>query len=434
LILALALVFTGAKSLGAAVQQSATQGTRSEEAKPDTVAADVAAPDTVRPPARPPFDAIDAIELPFRVVLWPVALVLDGVFLLVERLTLPSRPSIFVRALQSMNEARAYPGVGSIGRRSGLSAKMDVYSFEPFFLQTGISVRGSQRHRAGLTFGDAQSGLEASYGFRRDAAVRFWGIGGTTPEANRAEYLRDRQEAGVRGRAQVSPRVDLGASVLYEDNRVDRALGSEVGVPDLFDPVPYGFQERTRFVRFDVSAGLDLTHREALQVRGASLRVGASLFRGVNGTDTDFHRFGADLRGFVPLNRRQILAVRAFAELNRLDDGPDIPFFHLASVGSTTGLRGFSSDRFTDTDSFGVMSEWRWEIWRDLHERSRSEFFLFFDTAGVGPGLSNITTSGVRFSWGLGMRLLTLQRYIGHWYLGFSEEGTRFRIDNSVIF
>jgi outer membrane protein assembly factor BamA len=205
-------------------------------------------------------------------------------------------------------------------------------------------------------------------------------------------------------------------------------------VPDLFDPVPYGFQERTRFVRFDVSAGLDLTHREALQVRGASLRVGASLFRGVNGTDTDFHRFGADLRGFVPLNRRQILAVRAFAELNRLDDGPDIPFFHLASVGSTTGLRGFSSDRFTDTDSFGVMSEWRWEIWRDLHERSRSEFFLFFDTAGVGPGLSNITTSGVRFSWGLGMRLLTLQRYIGHWYLGFSEEGTRFRIDNSVIF
>ena len=77
--------------------------------------------------------------------------------------------------------------------------------------------------------------------------------------------------------------------------------------------------------------------------------------------------------------------------------GQGVPFYHLASLGSERGGRAYHQLRFRDLAMAAFMLEWRWEVWRELHERSRIEDLLsvrieltevHFDvhTRNSGPG------------------------------------------------
>ncbi|MGH7540497.1 MAG: BamA/TamA family outer membrane protein, partial [Gemmatimonadota bacterium] len=201
-----------------------------------------------------------------------------------------------------------------------------------------------------------------------------------------------------------------------------------------FDPLPFGAAERTRFARASAGVALEFTHRAGFQERGARFGVAGDLYRGVDDTPSDFHRLEGEAVGYLPLNPRQLLAVRAFAAATRLDDGQGIPFFHLSRVGGRAGLRGFSTDRFRDRDAVGVMAEWRYEVWRDLHQRSRAEFFLFFDEAGVTSSLGDLSGSDLRASYGFGLRFVTVEGLFGYASIGFGEEGARFRLGDAWTF
>lgn len=386
-----------------------------------------------RPPGAPPFDAVDALGLPLEAVAVPLRLVVDGAAWLVGRVTLPGAPTFPQRAIDAMRGWGAVPSVTSLGQRSGVALRLDLIRYRPFFLESGISIRGSQHHRAGLRWGDPEGGVEASYLFRRDAEPRFWGIGPDSREEDRSVFLRDRQLAEVRATGAWGP-FGVAGALGYEDDRVDRGFGSGPDLQDVFDPLPFGADRRTSFFRADAALTLDLTHRALFQRRGVRLGVSGQLFRGVDDTPSDFHRLGGEAVVYVPLNPRQLLAVHGFAQATRLDDGEGIPFFHLSSVGGAAGLRGFSTDRFRDRDAAGVMLEWRYEIWRDLHQRSRAEFFVFFDEAGVTPSLGDLSSSDLRASYGFGLRFVTLDGLVGYASLGFGEEGARVRVGDRWVF
>lgn len=386
-----------------------------------------------RPPGSPPFDAVDALGLPLEAVALPARLVVDGVAWLVGRFTLPGPPAFPQRAIISMRNWGAVPRVTSLGQRSGVSLRLDLVRYEPFFLETGISVRGSQHHRAGLRRGGREGEVEASYLFRRDAEPRFWGIGAASREEDRSVFLRDWQLAELRGRREWGP-FGLEGAVGYEDDRIDRGFGSGPDLHDVFDPLPFGAARRMSFFRAGGALGLDFTHQVRFQRRGARFGISGQLFRGVDDTPSDFHRLAGEAVAYLPLNPRQLLAVRGFAAAVRLDDGEGIPFYHLATVGGSAGLRGFSTDRFRDRDAAGVMVEWRYEVWRDLHQRSRAEFFLFFDEAGVTRSLADLASSDLRASYGFGLRFVTLDGLVGYASLGFGEEGARVRVGDRWVF
>lgn len=403
-------------------------------ARDSAIARAAAIRDTLtRPLGRPPFDAIDALGLPLEAVAVPIRLAVDGVAWVVGRITLPGPPSFPVRAVAAMRDWGAVPRVTSLGQRSGVALRVDIVRYEPFFLETGISVRGSQLHRTGLRWGDEEGGIEASFMFRRDAEPRFWGIGSASREEARSIFLRDWQLAEVRAAVAWGP-FGLAGAAGYEDDRIDRGFGSDRDLEDVFDPLPFGAASRMSFLRAGTALELDLTHRSRFQRRGVRLGVSGELFRGVDGTPSDFHRLGGEAVGYLPLNARQLLAVRAFARVTRLDDGDGIPFYHLSTVGGAAGLRGFSTDRFRDRDAVGAMVEWRYEIWRELHQRSRAEFFVFFDEAGVTRSLDDLASSDLRASYGFGLRFVTLDGLVGYASLGFGEEGARVRVGDRWVF
>lgn len=377
------------------------------------------------PPANPPFDAVDLVALPVRVVTFPLVALGTGLAEAagaIQEISLPTG-----KLLRTLDRAGLSPFIGAIGPHSGIGAGMRFDKLDPVFLETAFSITGSQRHRAGLLLPAGGGRLESAYTYQRNAQIRFWGIGPDTDEEDETDFLWDISEIAADAAIRLG-RVGLSAGTGFEDNRVGRGFND--ARPDLQDVVDadtlFGLDDRTNYLRFDIGGELDLTRmEEGLQRRGVLLRGSSWLYLGTDGTDSDFHRFRGSAAGFVPLNLRQSLVVVLMAETNRGDSGRGVPFTHLATLGDDQAGRAYPSGRFRDRDMGAVMVEWRYEIWRELHSRGRAEGFIFFDDAAVKRNLDDIEESDLHESYGFGLRGVWGGRLLGLAYLAFGEEGAR---------
>lgn len=414
-----------------------SQPSLAQQARTGSVEEAAAVRDTLqRPPATPPFDAYDAVALPFRIVTYPLKLLGDGTAWAIGMLTRPGPPPPFIVAIGDIADWGLVPRVSSIGPRSGPGLQLRFQHYEPFYVESGLSIRGSQRHVAGLALDGSDAGLHLSGGWRRWPELHFWGIGADSRPQDRSDYRWEQGHGAVSGWVTPARRLRLDAATAYENNRV--ATGFDDDIPDVsetFEPGSlFGLDERTQYLRFDLATSLDFVDWQRFQPRGVRLRIGGQVYRGVDGTGSDFHRITAELFGYLPVTTRQYLALRGLTELNRADSGSGVPFTHLATVGGAEGNRGFNTERFRDRDAAFLLSEWRYEIWRDLHERSRTETFLFLDVSGVQHTLSDLDISDLETGYGLGMRYVVPPNVRFVWYLAFSHETTRFRVDLSWEF
>ncbi len=391
-----------------------------------------------RPPAKPPFDAVDAVALPFKILILPLRLLGYGFAELAGFLIQPDPKPIPIVVKAQNAGFRA--GIGTIGPRSGVALRLGYGGLPPFFLETAISIRLSQRHRAGLLLRNQRGeSLEAAYTFWRNAEPNFYGIGIDTNKDERTDYLWDQQTVSLNGttRKQVSRSAVLllSGDLAYEDNRVGRGKsGRTTDIQDTPRSQLYGVSERVKYVRAGASVGLDLTYASGLQRRGLYLDAGYEYFRGVDGTDSDFQRFDTNLFFYLPLNARQQLAIQGMAQANRGQEGEGVPFYYLAAMGSEQGGRAYSQQRFRHLAMAAFMVEWRWEVWQELHGRSRVESFLFYDSGSVAERVFDIRLKDMRRSIGMGFRLVTVQGGSMGGYMAFGDDGFRLRASLSTAF
>lgn len=431
-IVVAALCWTAGRGAGPCLAQDGGSG----PVTPDS--ADAIRRSLERPPPEPPSDLIDAVAVPVKIALLPVRFIGLGFAELVGLAVTPDpEPLPFVDALR---DAGFRGAVGSIGPRSGVSAQLGFEGLAPFFIESAISIRGSQRHRVGLAFQDADNDqLELAYTFLRNNEPHFYGGIDSGRDARRV-YQWDRQIVSVVAELRRSLREDavvsLAARLGYEDNRVGR--GQDRGTtPIQKDPATadlYGVTERVDYARAGATLGLDLRYNAGLQARGIYVEGGYDYFAGLGDTDSDFHRVSADMFGYLPINPRQQLAVRLLAEVNRSLGGRGVPFYHLAYLGSERGGRAYHQRRFQDLTMAATMVEWRWEVWRELHERSRVESFLFYDLGSVMPRLTDFRIGDARSSFGFGWRLSARDGALAASYIAFGDEGVRLRFTFSTAF
>ncbi len=378
------------------------------------------------PPRKPAFDAVDAVALPFRIVAFPLRLLARAnaklVALAVEKFE-PREYSLF----QALADDGFRPYFGSIGQRSSIAAGLRFDRWSPLFVEGAYSIRGSQRYSVGLDFNRPTHRLEASYLFQRDAEPHYWGIGPDSENEDRVAYRWDRQIVSAIGTLRL-PSLTLVGGVGYQDNLVGRSSdGTRDDIQDLPEAEqPYGVNERTEYVVLNLSGSLDRTFNRAnFQARGIFLQVGSSLYLGTDGTDSDFLRISGDVFGYVPVNIRQQFAIRGLVQINR-GWGEGVPFTHLAQLGDEQGSRAYTEGRFRDRDLLAVMTEWRYEVWRELHERGRVESFLFLDTGTVDRHLRDMRLENLRWSGGFGFRVVWSGQVRWLVYLGFGRDGARF--------
>jgi len=370
-------------------------------------------------------DWVDVVGFPLKVIGFPVELVLIRIpAYAIGAFTAPRPPGFITRTLRTSNEAGVYPGFRtSIGPQSGLGAGIFVDTFDPVYLNTSISLHGSQRHQVGVGFDGERAHAEAEFRWQRDARVRFFGIGSSTPDEF-VVYRREVVDVGATAGFQATRQLSIDVGIGFEDNfvREPLSLGDETSLFEVFGPGElFGSEGRQRYVRIEAATELDLTHQRDFQRRGVSFRAAGSAYRGVRDTDSEFHRLAFTAQGHLPLNDRQVLALRGHTELTRSETG-EVPFYHLAALGGENSAIGFTSNRFTDLDMVSVTAEWRFEIWRDIHNSSRIETFLHFGEGAVAHRLEDIESSDWHESYGFGFRGATTENLLGVLFFGFSDE------------
>ena len=379
-----------------------------------------------RPPAQPPTDWVDVVEFPLKVIAFPFNLVFVKLPGWVAGQVMTERaPSGIVRAYRSMENWGFRPVLRtSIGPRSSLAIEGQLFRFEPWYAHSAISMRGSQRHRAGVLLADPRYSFAAEARWQRDAQVTFYGIGPDS-DTDRGLYSRDYWDVRARGGARLTRSIGVDAGVGFEDNSIDDPVWTDdPSIYDEFDTSRlYGANESTRYVRLDGGATLDLTRRREFQDTGAWFRVEGAMYRGISDTDSDFHAISGIAQGYLPINHRQQFALRAATRIARADGGAGIPFFHLSTLGGTRSALGYSTSRFTDNDMLSLVAEWRYDVWRDIHDIARTEFFLYFGEGAVNRRLQDISGRDWQASYGLGARMAMKQRLLGVAFLGFSDEG-----------
>lgn len=379
-----------------------------------------------RPPAQYSADWVDVVEFPLKVIGWPLDLVLVRLpAWLVGQLTAPRPPSGLMRAYRAMSEWGARPTIRStIGPRSAAALELQFDRFYPFYVHAAVSRRLSQRYRTGLILNGRTTWLATEAKWQRDAQTPFYGIGSQTTRDDRAFYRRDWWDVAARTGLTVAPSLIFAGGLAYEHNEIGDPIATSQSI---FNDFPtdslYGATETTEYVRLELSGTLNLTGWQDFQQSGITAGVAARSFFGLSDTDSDFRLLTGFFQTYVPINGQQLLAFRVVSDISRDDGGEGVPFYHLSTLGGSRSALGFPSSRFVDYDMLSFMSEYRFEIWRELHSRMRAETFLFFHYGAVGETIGQIEGRDWHPSYGLGIRLSRPTALMGLAYLGFSAEG-----------
>lgn len=409
-----------------------------EAAAADSAAAALARADSARAAlVQPPGSyggvrAMDVIRIPFQLFGATVALGLYGagaVYQVADELLID--PGI--RARDALAEIGVDAGVDSFGNRSWPGVVLRYEGLSPFYAEAGYSLRQYEHYQTGVEIGSDALGGELLGRYQRRRQPHFWGVGPDSREADRSDFQWNEATAGATGWwAPGGGPLRLSGGAAWERNDVDGHGwdSSETDAELTFAPaLLFGLNERTEFARLDAAAELDRTRMEHLQVRGFSLSGGWSWYEGVGGTRSSFHRVQGDARAYLPVNERQLFALRLLAEDRLGEDGRGVPFTHLAELGDEDGLRGHSGRRFRDRALLAAQAEWRYEVfWHPGFPDLRIEGFAFADAGTVGPSLSSVAWDDFEVTPGIGLRYVDdgdaraegfIARGGGRWRLGF---------------
>jgi outer membrane translocation and assembly module TamA len=83
------------------------------------------------------------------------------------------------------------------------------------------------------------------------------------------------------------------------------------------------------------------------------------------------------------------------------DDGAQVPFYYLRTLGGPDDLRGFHRLRFRDKHALLLQAEYRWEIFTAV------DGALFYDTGKVASRVENLNFKDLESDYGIGFRFGT---------------------------
>ncbi len=290
----------------------------------------------------------------------------------------------------------------------------------PPFLEPSGNVGISQ-------YGDSAPGGERFfvYGdvtYRSLPQEDFYGIGPDSRETDRTDYkLRDSTldlVAGVEFNRTFSAAVRVG---LLDVN-------TSPGTDERFPATQEAFSEETApgitrqgdYVRLNTAFFVDFRDRLRNPHRGGILSFSFSRYDERTGGALDFNRFAFDARHYQPLGSVQrVLALHFFTSVDDADRNASVPFYLQNTLGGSETLRGFRHFRFRDVNILYLSAEYRWEAAPAL------EFALFYDAGKVFSDRSEFDLTGLRKSWGFGVRLKTTRAVVLRLDAGWSEEGPR---------
>ncbi len=244
---------------------------------------------------------------------------------------------------------------------------------------------------------------------------RFYGIGPNTSLESRENFTP------VDLRFRISP-LFSPLSHLYMGPRY------EYDLYDVQDKEPEGELSGTRVVGsngthvsgFGFEIVWDTKDNFFYPFRGWEVQLIVMGFHRYTGSGNVFYRTEFDLRRYIRIYGRHVLALQYFMQLT----GGDVPFQLIPAMGGQNNMRGYYQGRYRDKNYFSFQAEYRFPlIWR-------FSGVLFGGTGIVAPAITRINFQYLRIACGGGLRFLLHQERMINLRLDFAVNNVRFRSDD----
>jgi hypothetical protein len=323
-----------------------------------------------------------------------------------------------------------YPGggfAGGIGFRETFAddGAVNVYG--------GYSVGGFSRAQADLqlpTFAGRRARLTLSGRYIDAPDVRFYGVGNDAAVADLTRF-------GYRP-------ITGGAHLDFDDHgfkagggvdymAIDWSRGQTgLSIEDRFAAANTPGLGRSTFnyVNSLAYVSYDWRRQPGYSGSGGFYRVQFDDFHELEAAAYSFRSLEAEAQQLIPILRANwVIALRGLATVTDIEDTSVVPFFMLPSLGGGSTLRGYPDFRFRDRNRMLMTAELRWTPARFL------DMALFYDTGKVAAQRQDLDFTGLKNSYGIGMRVVGVEDYVFRIELAHSHEhAARFLVGVGRVF
>jgi outer membrane protein assembly factor BamA len=231
----------------------------------------------------------------------------------------------------------------------------------------------------------------------------FFGYGPDSSSTDHASYHRQGLDVQTWASFNPKPWLQFRSSFGFVNTKVSD--GQQSGIPSIEQAFSAsrveGMSRESDFLHAGLRATIDRRDSPRRTRRGAYYAVGLERFVGLGSRDSDFLRFDADVRGYVPvrgLSGEDSIAVRGQMAITDAAANGQIPFYFLPRLGGGGTLRGYETSRFIDQQALVFSAEYRWQVRRKL------QIVGFVDAGQVAPDTRDFSFSKLQSSYGAGIR------------------------------
>lgn len=218
----------------------------------------------------------------------------------------------------------------------------------------------------------------------------FWGLGKHAPDTSKESYKFKQYYIYLHPQFLVAKNLFFG--VLYEYQRVFDIDYQTDGLFDQQDvPGRYGYHVSG----FGLSVTYDTRNNAFSPDRGVMLQFSFDRFAPFFGSDYQYTNYVIDLRRFLRLFRRQVLALQIFGSFN----AGETPLRSLSYLGGANLMRGYYAGRYRDKNAAVIQAEYRLPLFWRIGATG------FADMGNVGPELASINFHHFKYSYGGGLRI-----------------------------
>ncbi len=337
-------------------------------------------------------------ELPGQIVTLPFHLFIEGVKLLqLQRMYLR-----MTDLLTSEDEKRRFRPIFSPGGGGGGTFTQEDFLHHGMTFRTHASFGNRSRRLISGSLRDPglfseKWGLHlAGFNFKKPDED-FYGIGNDSREEDRTDYLEE--ETNFESMLLFSPwqTAHFGLGFGYSDVKIEDGRDDNYpNLDSLFTPlqVPGFFGEK-------MWSGTFKFYRDARNEAGHPTRGGEQLLAAQLSKDGDlgYAKYTVDLRQYIELFYRRVLALRVHTELTKDLGDREVPFYRLSKLGGQDMLKGYQPFRFVDDDLAYVSAEYRVPL------NPMVNMTLFIEEGRVFRNLfDNFTLHDWNYSYGGGLR------------------------------
>ncbi|MEX2604967.1 MAG: BamA/TamA family outer membrane protein [Gracilimonas sp.] len=263
--------------------------------------------------------------------------------------------------------------------------------------------------------------IDAFYG--NDPSVSLF-MGNDADLNDKLIYSTEKAEASLEYGHKFTNQIKFSTTSSYYMLNIGRSDFDEENLSgsDIITPIPDALTGTASMLSIKTNINFNLASGTPRINKGSRYGLAIDWQQSLNNDDYHFVEYTAEWNQFIPFfflpDSRRLAFKGALNKIESLG-GKATPFFALPSLGGSSNLRGYTTNRFRDSGSLLLTLEYRYPLW------SFADIVLFIDEGHVFNHYSEISLEEFHENYGAGLHFLSAKGFAFRGEYAFSTESSR---------